>query len=131
MLGVQYLSKAPSIQPQERVEGILWGAAHRPLVCLPAQLRDGDVVNVFLLVDTGAPVTELSPSVFHALGCDNIPMAAVINLGGFKRTLVRLSNQGEHSNHKDISILGADFLARNKCVLEVDYPNIMVVIYFK
>ncbi|GFR46439.1 hypothetical protein Agub_g8013 [Astrephomene gubernaculifera] len=130
ILGIKYLSEADSIDVQQEVEGILWGPARRPLVCLPVQLCKGKAVNVFLLVDTSAPVTELSPSVFTALGCDTIPKAAIVNLGGFSRTRVRLCDQGEHSNHRDIPILGADFLADNKCLLEVNYPLKTVKIRF-
>ncbi|EFJ39659.1 hypothetical protein VOLCADRAFT_108548 [Volvox carteri f. nagariensis] len=130
LLGVPYLSEAPSIEPVKQVEGILWGPANRPLVCMPAQIR-GNIINVFLLVDTGAPVTEFSPSVFTALGCDSVPMAAMVNLGGCRRTQVRLCDQGEHSNHRDIPILGADFMKRNKCLLQVDYLNEMVTICFQ
>ncbi|GIL51120.1 hypothetical protein Vafri_7210 [Volvox africanus] len=131
MLEKRYLSEADNISVQEEVKGILWGPGYRPLICLPVQLRAGKAINVFLLVDTGAPVTELSPSVFTALGCDNIPMAASVNLAGFSPTHVRLCDQGEHGNHRDISILGADFLARNKCVLEVNYPLMTVTIRFQ
>ncbi|KAG2443587.1 hypothetical protein HXX76_001938 [Chlamydomonas incerta] len=97
---------------------------------MPARIRDGKIVNVFLLVATGAPVTEFSPSVFTALGCDNFTAAAMVNLGGYPHTQVRLRDQGEHSNHRDIPILGADFMKRNRCLLEVDYANETVTIRF-
>ncbi|GIL92452.1 hypothetical protein Vretimale_6436 [Volvox reticuliferus] len=121
LLGKRYLSEADNIGVQQEVEGILWGPARRPLVCLPVQLHSGKPINVFLLVDTVAPVTQLSPSVFNALGSDSIPSAAIVNLAGFRHTHVLLCDQGEHSNHKDIPILGADFLTENRCLLEVDY----------
>ncbi|PNH06175.1 Tubulin epsilon chain [Tetrabaena socialis] len=101
--------------------GILWGPGHWPLVCLLAQWRAGKTINVFPLVDTGTPVTELSQRVFSALGCEDIHAATTISsLGGYSPTQVRLRDQGEHSNHRHIPILGADFLAKNRRVLEVD-----------
>ncbi|KXZ41186.1 hypothetical protein GPECTOR_675g806 [Gonium pectorale] len=90
----------------------------------------GNIINVFLLVDTGAPVTEFSPSVFTALGCDAVPVAAMVNLGGYRRTQVRLCDQGEHGNHRDIPILGADFMKRHNCLLQVNYADETVTIRF-
>lgn len=128
-MGVGYLSEATSVEPIKLVNGIVWGPAGRPLVCLPAQ-RGMTTVNVFLRVDTGEPVTELSPSVFRALGCDDIPAESRLTLGGYSNTYVRLSDQGPSSNHKDVSILGADFLGNNRGALEVDYHRQTVVIRF-
>ncbi|PNH01902.1 hypothetical protein TSOC_012170 [Tetrabaena socialis] len=116
LLEVRYLSDSNG-EVEWPVKGILWGPASRPLICLPMRGRWRDkAVNVFFLVTTGAPRTEVSASVFTALGCEVIPAAATVDLGGVSGTKVQLCDQ-------DISVLGTDFLSRNSCTLKVDYSE--------
>lgn len=124
LLGIEYMSEAASLQIPKVVEGILWGPCHWPVVCLPAQLQGGPIINLFMLVDTFAQATKLSISALTSLGCNHITAAATVNLGGY-RTHVQLCDQGKH-----INILGSDFLSKNRCMLKLDYWQDKLAIHF-
>ncbi len=122
LLGVKYLSPAASPMDGKAwpVHGALYGLARRSLVSLPTQLRPGmPCVNVFFLVDTGAPITEISPSAFTALGSDAVPPLATCGFVNGVPCQLQLCAQG--GNHPDIPLLGADYLARIGAVLTVNY----------
>jgi hypothetical protein len=98
--------------------GVLYGPCKRPVVCLPTRLGDRQLKNVFYLVDTGAPETELSARAFVELGADTPPSAARVVINGCHSFARRCSPDG---NHPDIPVLGADFMNQQGLVLTVDY----------
>jgi hypothetical protein len=121
LLGVRHLDdcSGPTSWP---AEGKLFGIAKRPLVCLPTALpRRSDYKQVIYLVDTGAPITELSPHALQALGCtDNIPSATTVNINGQLHPVYLCSPAG---NHADIPVLGADVMAFMGLELRVNYKT--------
>eukprot|EP00798_Chlamydomonas_sp_ICE-L_P002315 gene2315-8605_t len=122
LLDVKYLSATPAVEEGGvwPVEGVLWGPCKRPLVCLPTQLRASmPCVNVIYLVDTGAPMCELSPTAFSALGSDVVPPQATRGFINGVRCHVQLCAQD--GNHPDIPVLGADYLTSIGAVVSVDY----------
>ena len=131
--GVPYLGDADACDVTWPVSGILYGTANRPMVCLPVQLRNCQPKNVFFLVDTGAPITELSPDAFRHLGsCESIPSGAYAKVAGFPRTKVHLTKAyAAGGNHEDIPVLGADFLSKNRCTLTIDYFQETVTIHLR
>eukprot|EP00798_Chlamydomonas_sp_ICE-L_P020469 gene20469-27258_t len=120
LLEVEYLSTAvPVVVGGEwPVHGVLYGPCKRPLVCLPTQLRPNlPCINVFYLVDTGAPTCELSPAAFSALGADaGPPRATRATINGVHCHVHLCAQDG---NHPDIPVLGADFLTMMGAVLTV------------
>ena len=111
LLEVEYLSKAdPFVEGGVwPVDGVLWGPCKRPLLCLPTQLRKSmPCKNVFYLVDTGAPMSELSPTAFSALGSEAVPPRATRGVINGVSCHVQLCAQD--GNHPDIPVLGADYL---------------------
>lgn len=94
------------------------GPCKRPLVCLPTAVGTRSFKNIIYLVDTGAPITELSPHAFDALGVEAVPVAAHTNLNG-QRCHVRLCAQ--NGNHPDIPVLGADYMSTLQLLLLVNY----------
>eukprot|EP00798_Chlamydomonas_sp_ICE-L_P003644 gene3644-13723_t len=122
LLEVEYLSKSvPLVVGGEwPVHGVLYGPCKRPLVCLPTQLRwNSPCINVFYLVDTGAPSCELSPAAFSALSADTVPPRATrATINGVHCHVHLCARDG---NHPDIPVLGADFLTMMCAVLTVNY----------
>jgi hypothetical protein len=118
-LEVEYLSaaKQDSIWP---VEGVLYGPCKRPIVCLPTKLRNKPPKNIFYLVDTGAPITELSPRAFMELGSESTPAGARAFINGSK-CLVQLCDPT--GNHPDIPLLGADYMTQEGIILTVNYKT--------
>lgn len=120
LLGKTYLGDATqAVVPWASLLGILYGPCFRPMICLPTAVGDLPAKNVIFLVDTGAPITELSPAAFEALGFgDTTPAAAHVSING-QRAKAQLCDP--RGNHPDIPVLGADFLARVRARLTVDY----------
>jgi hypothetical protein len=126
LLDIPYLGPSDGITNLAligRVEGILFGPAHRPIVSLPVQHGSGPAINVHFLVNPCASTTRLSPAVFKALGYQHVPAAARVKLGGYENITVSLCDQTEHCEHKDVPVLGADFLSRTKCAVSVNYAD--------
>lgn len=130
LFGVPYLGDVEMVNVSWPVSGILYGTGYRPMVCLPVQLRNNPPKNVFFLVDTGAPITELSPEAFQRLGAlENIPSVGYATVAGIARTKVHLTKAfAAGGNHEDIPVLGADFMIKNRCTLSVDYVGEQVTI---
>jgi len=119
VLGTKHFSHAAGHVPWP-VEGVLFGPCKRPLICLPTQLGKGVWVSIMYLLDTGAPITELSPHAFEALGAECTPTAAIVSING-QRAEARLCVQGPSGNHADIPVLGADFMASVRASVQLDY----------
>ena len=123
-LEVEYLSEAKqdSIWP---VEGVLYG--RRPIVCLPTKLRNElrselRNKNIFYLVDTVSPITELSPRAFMELGfgSDSPPAGARACING-SECLVQLCDPT--GDHPDIPLLGSDYMTQEGIILTVNYKT--------
>lgn len=119
VLGTKHFSHAAGHVPWP-VEGVLFGPCKRPLICLPTKLGKGAWVSIVYLLDTGAPITELSPHAFEALGAESTPTAAIVSING-QRAEARLCVQGPSGNHADIPVLGADFMASVRASVQLDY----------
>lgn len=122
LLGFKYLSAAtpPVLDGVWPVEGALYGPCQLPLVCLPTQLRPNMPCKyVIFLVDTGAPISELSPSAFNALGSDAVPPRATRGIVNGVHCKLQLC--AKDGNHPDIPVLGADYLTMMNGVLTINY----------
>lgn len=120
LLEVQYLSTATEDGICWPLRGLLFGPCKRPIVCVPTRLRNKALKNVFYLVDTGAPKTELSPHAFLELGSESTPGAAHAVINGFN-CQVRLCDPT--GNHPDIPVLGADYMFTAGIILTINYKD--------
>lgn len=132
LLEVKYLS--PATPPVHGglwpVQGALYGLYKRPLVCLPTQLReDMPCVSIIFLVDTAAPITQLSPAAFRALGSGDVPPSAARGIVNGVPCQLRLCAQDGSCSHPDISVLGVDYLHRMGGLLTIDYNLLSVSIH--
>jgi hypothetical protein len=84
------------------------------------QIGKGVWVSIMYLLNTRAPITELSPHALEALGAESTPTAAIVSING-QRAEARLCVQGPSGNHADIPVLGADFMASVRASVQLDY----------
>jgi hypothetical protein len=120
LLGVKHLSNADGTVPWP-VKGILYGPCLRPLIALPTAIGNRTHKNVVYLVDTGAPITELSPKTFEALCAPeslSIPSAAYASINGTRQQVFLCDPSG---NHADLPVLGADTMRAQHMKLCIDY----------
>ena len=123
LLEVKYLGESPSLRNWP-VDGILFHpTTKRPLIWLPVSVGRKPARNVIFIVDTGAPITELSQQVFDAFGLDNVPSSCTVKINGIPHSVALTSPLG---NHKDIPVLGADFMTAQKAHLYVNYASMTV-----
>mmetsp|Transcript_1509 Transcript_1509/g.3353 ORF Transcript_1509/g.3353 Transcript_1509/m.3353 type:complete len:299 (-) Transcript_1509:2029-2925(-) len=129
LLGVQHLSSADSPRVEGPICGFLYGTCHRPLICLPTSVGTRPAKNIIYLVDTGAPVTELSPAAFEALGfTEAIPPAAWVIINGVRQQVQLCEPTG---NHPDIPLLGADAMISLGAELRVNYRTKEVALHLQ
>lgn len=103
------------------VNGRVFGVGRRPLACLPCSYRGKQHINIIFIVDTGAPVTKVSPHAFQAMGLRGDVLGPVtINING---TEVDVQLCELNSHYADIPILGADAMQAMALKLFIDYPN--------
>ena len=117
---MKHLSDAAGPVPWP-LRGWLYGPCKRPLVALPTAIGKHSFKNVIFLVDTGAPITELSPHAFEALlggVAESIPTSTAAKLNGQRHQVYLCAPAG---NHPDIPVLGADAMAALGLELRVNY----------
>jgi hypothetical protein len=126
LLGIKHLSDA-SGTVQFPVSGILYGPCNRPLLCLPTAIGSRPLKNIIYLVDTGSPITELSPQAFMALGAtQHVPSAAYAHINGVRHQVTLCEPRG---NHPDIPVLGADAMVALGLELRINYRTKEVALH--
>lgn len=126
LLGIKHLSDAQGTV-QFPVPGILYGPCSRPLVCLPTAIGSRPPKNIIYLVGTGAPITDLSPHAFVALGAtEAVPSAAFATINGVRHQVKLCEPRG---NHPDIPVLGADAMTALGLELRINYGTREVALH--
>lgn len=113
-IGLKHLAPAaaPALWPPP---SLIYGLANRLIVCLPTSTLRGPAVNVFYILDTGAPKTFLSSNALDALGVDVVTGRMSVIVNGLHDHAT--PSPAEHS---DISLLGMNWLVSNGVRIEVD-----------
>lgn len=126
-LNVRHLSDADRLRPWP-LTGSLYGPCKRPLVCLPTAIGGRGFKSIIFLVDTGAPITELSPRAIEALlggAAQAIPASTTANLNGHLHQIYLCAPAG---NHPDIPVLGGDAMAALGLELRINYVTSKVTL---
>jgi hypothetical protein len=125
---IEYLSRSTTLSNWP-VTGQIVGLHKMCVVCLPTRLSDEEpLVNVFYVVDPGAPSTELSSSAFTALSGMTmaLPRVAKVNINNVVCPVSVAGVIG--TRHGCASVLGADFLSLMHAKVITDYVLHTVVI---
>lgn len=122
LLGVKYLSVFDGEDCTcGHGKGTVYGAYNRPIVSLPVRIGCGKPINVHFMVDTGAPRSEIPINVYERLvGSDHVPN--VFN-GVVANSMIQLGICSPTGNHRDIPLLGQDYLQLLRATLIVDYAE--------
>lgn len=128
-----YLSDVDiDVAPKLPLTGVVYGRGLRPFVCAAVGRAESLVrapsrralKNVFFLVDTGSPVTFLSPACLVALGyTDVVPTEMLVNISG-----IPLCAGISRAHFTDVCVLGGDFFLAARAAVTVKYDSKMVVI---
>ena len=125
ILNTTYLSETavPAAWP---LAGIVFGPHSRAVIVAPVQSgRDTSLprINVFFVVDTGAPYTYFSHSAFSAL---HVPVPSPNERARLMVNGVTVRAYRSERRHADVSVLGVDFFEAADARLTVDYYNATV-----
>jgi hypothetical protein len=118
LFNIKYLSNA-TIELDE-INGVLYGPSHRLIGPMTINFND-KIKNIFVILDTGAPVTNISEEVLHEYKITVPKLNTKYVYLNKRRVDARISPA--NSIYGDLNILGTDFLYEHQAQLTADFTE--------